>query len=104
MNTGCDAIESAIKFARRWAYNVKGVPENEARVLFPSGNFWGRSIAACGSSEDPDRYYRFGPFDLKFDLVEYDNIQALKNSLESSPNYAAYVMEAIQGERGVKKF
>jgi ornithine--oxo-acid transaminase len=56
MNTGCEAGESAIKFARRWSYVKKGVPDNQAKVLFAVGNFWGRSIAACGSSEDPDRY------------------------------------------------
>lgn len=77
MNTGCEGGESAIKFARRWAYNVKGVKDNEARVLFAEGNFWGRSIAACGSSEDPDRHYRFGPYNLNFDIIEYNNINAL---------------------------
>mmetsp|Transcript_37249 Transcript_37249/g.51959 ORF Transcript_37249/g.51959 Transcript_37249/m.51959 type:complete len:80 (-) Transcript_37249:553-792(-) len=77
MNTGCEGAESAVKFARRWAYNVKGVPENEARVLFAEGNFWGRSIAACGSSEDPGRFHRFGPYNLNFDLIEFDNLEAL---------------------------
>lgn len=101
MNTGCEGVESAVKFARRWAYEVKKVPSNEARVLFAEGNFWGRSIAACGSSEDPGRHHNFGPFDLKFDLVEYNNIEALEKQLDSSPNYAAVVLESIQGERGV---
>jgi len=75
MNSGVEAGESAVKLARRWAYNVKGVPDNEARVLFAKGNFWGRTIAACGSSDDPDRYRRFGPYNgLNFDLVDYDNL------------------------------
>jgi ornithine--oxo-acid transaminase len=56
MNSGCEAGESAIKFARRWAYTVKGVPDNKAKVIFANGNFWGRSIAACGSSDDPSRF------------------------------------------------
>lgn len=78
MNTGCEGTESAVKFARRWAYDIKGVPDNEARVLFALGNFWGRSIAACGSSEDPDRHRRFGPYKgLNFDLVEYNDLEAL---------------------------
>lgn len=78
MNSGCEGVDSAVKLARRWAYEVKKVPHNEARILFPKGNFWGRSIAACGASDDPIRYTNFGPFDLKFDQVEYNNIQALE--------------------------
>lgn len=78
MNTGCEGVESAVKFARRWAYQVKGVPSNEARIIFALGNFWGRSIAACGSSEDPGRHHDFGPYNLNFDLVEYNDIEALK--------------------------
>jgi ornithine--oxo-acid transaminase len=57
MNTGCEAGESAVKFARRWGYAVKKIPDNQARVVFANGNFWGRSLAACGSSDDPDRYF-----------------------------------------------
>lgn len=95
MNTGCEGTESAVKFARRWAYNVKGVPDNEARVLFAYGNFWGRSIAACGSSEDKGRYYRFGPYNLNFDLVEFNNTEALEKQLSTSKNYAAFCVEPI---------
>jgi len=74
MNTGCEAVESAVKFARRWAYDVKKVEKNQAKIVFMNGNFWGRSIAACGSSDDPDRFERFGPFGgLNFFLVDYDN-------------------------------
>lgn len=65
-NGGVEAGEGAIKFARRWAYEKKGVPKNKAKVLFPYKNFWGRTIAACASSEDPDRNHNFGPFDLNF--------------------------------------
>lgn len=106
MNTGVEAGESAIKFARRWAYNVKGVPDNQARILFMKGNFWGRTIAACASSDDPDRYYRFGPFNgLNFDLIDYDeyilkkniifSTEQLENALKNNPNYAAVMLEPI---------
>jgi ornithine--oxo-acid transaminase len=75
MNSGVEAGESAIKLARRWAYNVKGVPDHHARVLFANGNFWGRTIAACGSSDDPERHRRFGPYGgLNFDLVDYNSL------------------------------
>ncbi|CAD8187126.1 unnamed protein product [Paramecium pentaurelia] len=102
MNSGVEAGESAIKFARRWAYNIKKVPENEARVLFANGNFWGRTIAACGSSDDPERYNKFGPFGgLNFDLVDYNNVDAIESKFKANPNYAAIFFEAIQGENGV---
>lgn len=103
MNTGCEGTESAVKFARRWAYTVKGVPDNKAKVVFCLENFWGRSIAACGSSEDPDRNWKFGPFDgLNFDLIPYNDAKALEEKFESDPNIAAFVVEPIQGEAGVK--
>ena len=92
-NSGVEACETAVKFARRWAYDVKGVPDNEARVLFANDNFWGRTLAACGSSNDPDRYRRFGPFTgLNFDLIDYNNISQLEKAFESSPNYAAFMI------------
>ena len=73
MNSGSEAGETAVKLARRWAYNVKGVPDNQARMLFANGNFWGRTISACASSDDPERYRRFGPYGgLNFDMVDYD--------------------------------
>jgi ornithine--oxo-acid transaminase len=78
MNTGVEAGESAIKFARRWGYMSKKVRPNQARVLFAKGNFWGRTIAACASSDDPDRFANFGPFKgLNFDLVEYGSVESL---------------------------
>jgi ornithine--oxo-acid transaminase len=103
MNGGVEAPESAVKFARRWAYDVKRVPIDQAIVLFMKGNFWGRSIAACGSSDDPGRYDRFGPFKgLNFELIEYNNIESFKSKIASSGNnIAAVVLEPIQGERGV---
>jgi ornithine--oxo-acid transaminase len=77
-NAGVEACETAVKFARRWAYDVKGVPADQARVLFANDNFWGRSLAACGSSNDPDRYRNFGPFQgMGFDLIDYNDVEAL---------------------------
>ena len=101
MNTGCEAVESAVKMARRWGYEVKKILPDKAKVIFCNGNFWGRSIAACGSSEDPDRYHNFGPFSgLNFELVPYDDIPALEQAFKD-PNVAGFVFEPIQGEAGV---
>lgn len=72
MNSGVEGGESAIKIARRWGYVCKKVEPNKATILFAKGNFWGRTIAACGSSDDPERYENFGPFGgLNFKLTEY---------------------------------
>lgn len=101
INSGVEAGETAIKFARKWAYTKKKVPENKAWVLFALKNFWGRTIAACGSSEDPDRHYQFGPYDLNFKLIEYNNLEALEYQLKNNKNIAAYMLEPIQGEGGV---
>lgn len=102
MNTGVEGGETAIKFARRWGYVKKMIPANEARVVFCNGNFWGRTLAACGSSDDPDRYRQFGPFDgLRFDLIDYNDIDALEKKLKEDPNVCAFMVEPIQGEAGV---
>lgn len=101
-NAGVEGCETAVKFARRWGYDVKGIPTDQARVLFANDNFWGRSLAACGSSNDPDRFRRFGPFQgLGFDLVDFNDVEALDSTLASNPNYAAFMVEPIQGEAGV---
>lgn len=102
MNSGVEAGESAIKFARRWGYINKKVPPNQATVLFAKGNFWGRTIAACGSSDDPERYVNFGPFyGLNFELVDYGFLNSLEVALKSNPNIVAFMVEPIQGEKGV---
>ena len=101
-NGGVETGETAIKFARRWAYMKKGVPENQAVILFAKNNFWGRTIAACGSSDDPSRYDKFGPFNgLNFQLIDYNNLEMLESEFKSNPNIAAYMLEPIQGEGGV---
>jgi len=100
MNTGVEGGETAIKLARRWAYTKKGVPENQAKVIFAEGNFWGRTLAAISSSTDPSSYQGFGPFMPGFELVPYNNLTALETALQDS-NVAAFMVEPIQGEAGV---
>lgn len=102
MNGGVESGESAIKIARRWAYTVKNIPSDKATVLFAKKNFWGRTIAACASSDDPSRYENFGPFGgLNFELIEYNNLSALEEKFKANPNICAYMVEPIQGEAGV---
>jgi ornithine--oxo-acid transaminase len=101
MNTGVEGGETAIKLARKWAYMVKGLPENSAKVLFAEENFWGRTLAAVSSSSDPDCYTGFGPFMPGFDMIPYNDLDALEAYLASDPNVAAFMVEPIQGEAGV---
>lgn len=101
MNTGVEGGESALKLVRRWAYRVKGVPSNEAVVLFAEGNFWGRTLAAVSSSSDPTCSTDFGPFMPGFELIPYNSLEALEAKLKANPNIAAYMLEPIQGEAGV---
>jgi ornithine--oxo-acid transaminase len=100
MNTGVEGGETAIKLARRWAYTKKGVAENQAKIVFAEGNFWGRTLAAISSSTDPSSYKGFGPFMPGFDLVPYNDLKALEIAFQD-PNTAAFMVEPIQGEAGV---
>jgi ornithine--oxo-acid transaminase len=100
MNTGVEGGETAIKLARRWGYNVKGISENNARIIFAEGNFWGRTLAAISSSTDPSSFKGFGPFMPGFGLVPYNDLTALENELKDA-NVAAFMVEPIQGEAGV---
>ncbi len=100
MNTGVEGGETAIKLARRWAYTKKGVAENQAKIIFAEGNFWGRTLAAISSSNDPSSYKGFGPYMPGFELVPYNDIIALEKALQDK-NVAAFMVEPIQGEAGV---
>ena len=100
MNTGVEGGETAIKLARKWGYTIKGIAENQAKIIFASGNFWGRTLAAISTSQDPDSYSHFGPFVPGFEIVEYNNIGALELAFQDS-NVAAFMVEPIQGEAGV---
>ncbi len=101
MNTGVEGGETAIKLARRWGYKVKGIAENQAEILFVEGNFWGRTMAAISSSNDPSSYLGFGPFMPGFKLIPYNNLEALEQAFASNSNIAAFMFEPIQGEAGV---
>ena len=78
MNGGVEAAETAVKLARRWAYDVKGVPQDRATMVFARGNFWGRSIAAISASTDPESYGGFGPFVPGFETIDFDNLKQLE--------------------------
>lgn len=100
MNTGVEACESAVKLARKWAYEVKGVPQNQAKVVFARKNFWGRSLAAISSSTDPLSFSNFGPYMPGFELIDFNNLEQLEKAI-SDPNTAAFMVEPIQGEAGI---
>ena len=100
MNTGVEGGETANKLARKWGYLKKNIPENKARILFVKGNFWGRTLAAISSSDDPLSYEDFGPFMPGYDIIPYNDLSALEDELKD-PNVAAFMVEPIQGEAGV---
>ncbi len=100
MNTGVEGGETANKLARKWGYLKKGIPENKARIIFAKGNFWGRTLAAISSSDDPLSYNDFGPYMPGYDLIPYNDLEALETELKDF-NVAAFMVEPIQGEAGV---
>ena len=100
MNTGVEGGETALKLCRKWAYKVKGIERDKAKILFAEGNFWGRTLAACSSSTDPDCFEDFGPFMPGFEVIPYNDLDSLKNALEDE-NVAGFMVEPIQGEAGV---
>jgi ornithine--oxo-acid transaminase len=100
MNTGAEAVETAIKAARRWAYDIKKVPENRAEIIVCEGNFHGRTTTIISFSSEEDYKRGFGPFTPGFKIIPYGDIQALKAAI--TPNTAAFLVEPIQGEAGIK--
>lgn len=100
MNTGVEGGETAFKLARKWAYTVKGVPENKAKIIFCEGNFHGRTMMAVSASNDPDCKDGYGPYLPGIELIPYNNIPALEKALQD-PNVCAFLVEPIQGEAGV---
>lgn len=101
MNTGAEAVETALKLARKWAYEVKGINENKAEIIVCENNFHGRTTTIISFSNDPVAKKNFGPYTKGFIKIEYDNLQELQEALENNPNVAAFLVEPIQGEAGV---
>lgn len=100
MNSGAEAVETALKLARKWAYKVKGIPENDAVIITVEGNFHGRTINIISFSTDPTATQDFGPFVAGYKIIPYNDIEALKHALNDK-NVAAFLVEPIQGEAGV---
>ncbi len=101
MNTGAEAVETALKISRKWAYEVKGIPENQAQIIVCENNFHGRTTTIISFSNDETARKNFGPFTDGFIKIEYDNLEALENALNPSKNIAGFLVEPIQGEAGV---
>ena len=101
MNTGAEAVETALKLCRKWAYEVKGIDENEAEIIVCNNNFHGRTTTIISFSNDPVARKNFGPYTKGFIKIEYDNLKALEDALSGSKNIAGFLVEPIQGEAGV---
>ncbi|WP_425075621.1 ornithine--oxo-acid transaminase [Psychroserpens sp. S379A] len=101
MNTGAEAVETALKLCRKWAYEVKGISENEAEIIVCENNFHGRTTTIISFSNDPIARKNFGPYTDGFIKIEYDNLKALEQALENNKNVAGFLVEPIQGEAGV---
>ncbi|MCF8273296.1 MAG: ornithine--oxo-acid transaminase [Flavobacteriaceae bacterium] len=101
MNTGAEAVETALKLCRKWAYEVKGIDENKAEIIVCKNNFHGRTTTIISFSNDPVARKHFGPFTNGFIKIEYNNLIALEAALKNHPNVAGFLVEPIQGEAGV---
>jgi ornithine--oxo-acid transaminase len=100
INSGVEAVETALKLCRKWAYQKKGVPINQAKIIFASGNFHGRTLAVVSASQDPGARKEFGPFMPGYNIIPYNNLDMLREALKD-PNVAGFIVEPIQGEAGV---
>ena len=94
-STGVEADEIMIKLALKWGYMKKEVESNKAKIILAKNNFWGRTLAACGSSNKPDRYLNYGPFGFNCQLIDFNNAEQLENILKSDPNICAFMVEPI---------
>ena len=101
MNTGAEAVETALKICRKWAYEVKGIAENEAQIIVCENNFHGRTTTIISFSNDPVARKNFGPYTNGFIKIEYDHLKALEDALNANSNIAGFLVEPIQGEAGV---
>ncbi|MGB1283570.1 MAG: ornithine--oxo-acid transaminase [Polaribacter sp.] len=101
MNTGAEAVETALKLSRKWGYEVKGIDENKAQIVVCKNNFHGRTTTIISFSNDPVARSNFGPFTDGFINIEYDNLKALEQTLKTHKNIAGFLVEPIQGEAGV---
>lgn len=101
MNTGAEAVETALKLCRKWAYEVKGIPENQAQIIVCENNFHGRTTTIVSFSNDENARKSFGPFTAGFIKIPYDDTDALEKALKSTTNIAGFLVEPIQGEAGV---
>jgi len=101
MNTGAEAVETAIKLCRKWAYEKNGIPENEAQIIVCDGNFHGRTTTIISFSNDENARKNFGPYTAGFISIAYDDLEALENLLKTQKNVAGFLVEPIQGEAGV---
>ena len=101
INSGVEAVETAMKLCRKWAYKVKGVPQNQATIVFATNNFHGRTLSVVSASNDPDARKDFGPYMEGIQTVLYNDLDALEDVLKRNKNVAAFIVEPIQGEAGV---
>jgi ornithine--oxo-acid transaminase len=101
MNSGAEAVETAIKLARKWAYQRKGIENNQANIVVAAGNFHGRTTGIISFSDSPESRSEFGPYLPGFTMIPYNDVTALENSFQNNPNICAFLVEPIQGEAGV---
>ena len=101
MNSGAEGGETALKLTRKWAYKVKGIPQNQAKTVYATGNFWGRTLAAISSSTDPESTNAYGPLLPGYLLIPYNDLNALEAIFRKEPHIAGFMVEPIQGEAGV---